>query len=327
MAVTDSSTSNFKTMKLFLIKLTIFLGLACAFLGIIEIGLSRVASSYTLKKQSLEKQLQKIEVLNLGSSHADSAINPEFFSRPGMNLANYSQSLYYDMKILDKYIDSMPNLKLVFLPVSYFSLGFQLSDCDEKWRCFFYERVYGIPLESPAIRWDVRRFSYLMLYGVDYIFSHLEKGIRNTLAKEFNAAGSRVSQEKLLRQHINDEEGKARAELSESLFKESCLARNQHFLESMIQKLQPKNIQVVLLTTPVYKTYSNYFSPKLSEIHSRIMTQLTQKYGAPYFDFFRDPRFRLEDFEDNDHLNAAGAKKFSQILDQEIIKKLADPSK
>lgn len=327
MAATGSSTFNFKTMKLFLIKLAIFLGLAGVMLGIAEAGLSHVASSYILKKQSLEKQLQKIEILNLGSSHADSAINPDFFSRPGMNMANYSQSLYYDMKILDKYLDSMPHLKLVFLPASYFSLGFQLSDCDEKWRCFFYERVYGIPLENPAIRWDIRRFSYLMLYGVDYIFSHLGKGFRNTLAKEFNASGSRAPQEKLLRQHINEEEGKTRAELSESLFKESLLAENQRFLETMIQRLQTRNIRAVLLTTPAYKTYSAHLSSKLLETHSRIMTQLTQKYGISYFDFFTDSRFQLEDFEDNDHLNAAGAKKFSQLLDQEIIKKLVDSSK
>jgi hypothetical protein len=33
-----------------------------------------------------------------------------------------------------------------------------------------------------------------------------------------------------------------------------------------------------------------------------------------------DPRFALEDFEDNDHLNKFGAEKFSKIIGLELLK-------
>ena len=122
-------------MKRFILQL-LALGLPIPlFLGAYGHQLSRVhPDEYSSKKALLERQAGNLEVLAMGSSHGYYGILADCLGRPAFNLAAVSQSHYYDRALLEKYLGQLPRLKLVILPISYFSLGYQLDDGIEKWR-------------------------------------------------------------------------------------------------------------------------------------------------------------------------------------------------
>ncbi len=49
--------------------------------------------------------------------------------------------------------------------------------------------------------------------------------------------------------------------------------------------------------------------------------QLSEKYKIEYFNHLFDSRFEARDFANSDHLSAAGAEKFSKIIDLKTIQK------
>ena len=74
----------------------------------LEHKLYQIPNSYNLKRTNFEHQLESIQTLILGSSHALNAINPAYLSTPTYNLANVSQSLDYDQLLTLKYLPQLP---------------------------------------------------------------------------------------------------------------------------------------------------------------------------------------------------------------------------
>lgn len=292
---------------------------------LLEYDLRLVDNSYRFKKRNLEAHLAEMEVVVLGSSHDYKAFDPAYFSLKGFNLANASQSLYYDREILKKYLDQMPRLKLVVISLSYFTMGFQLSDYHEYWRCFFYENTYGIPLENPALRYNIRRLSYYLLYGTEESLSYVRNGFWKDLSKEISPRGAFIEALDPMAKHkkaIGQEQGRDRVLLHNSIFHLRHVEGNTCVLEELIRTIQSRGVAVVLLTTPVYRTYSEHMSPGIWKITQDVISRLSELYHIPYFNYLKDPRLSKEDFEDNDHLNVSGARKFSKIIEQELIQRI-----
>ena len=94
-------------MKPFLLKVFLFLLPVNLAIVAVELQLRTIPNAYSLKKTQLDNLCEELEILCLGSSHAFFGINPVYFSKKAYNAANFSQTLDYDQKILEKYIDKM----------------------------------------------------------------------------------------------------------------------------------------------------------------------------------------------------------------------------
>ena len=116
-------------------------------------------NQYVVKKSLLESASEEVEILTLGSSHGYRGILPELLGRRAFNLAATSQSIYYDVELAIKYLPNLPRLTTVVLPVSYFSLEYQLDQGAERWRCYYYYTFYSIPHRSRDMADDLRNFS------------------------------------------------------------------------------------------------------------------------------------------------------------------------
>ncbi len=89
-------------MKKYLIR-TLFIGFPIAlFLLIGELALRNIPNDYSLKRDYLDKNAQNLKTLVLGSSHFYRGVNPDFLEQPAFNAAMVSQTLDYDLKILEK---------------------------------------------------------------------------------------------------------------------------------------------------------------------------------------------------------------------------------
>ena len=305
-------------IKSLLVLLPVFT-LAIAF----ELIARTVPTTYSAKIDFFNKKKDKIEILVMGSSHANFGINPQYFGREAYNISNTSQGLYQDYKVLLKYLPECKNVKLVIIPISYFSLQSDLALTPEAWRFAYYYFYMGVEADAAFSMFDLKNHSALFLWDGPL---EVIKGIRNINKMNINEYGYQTPEKSNLNinEIINDQTGKKRFACHEEGLNYNLLETNISTLNRMAIELHKKGIKIVFVTTPVYKTYYKYLSIRNYGIMTNTVDKIANKYTAKYVNYLFDKRFDIDDFQDNDHLNEVGAKKFSIILKNEVIDKLME---
>src|SRR5438445_8545181 len=100
-------------MLRFISKLIIFLSPILLVLGLVERRLTLVPSGYMIKRMYLERNIYRAQVIITGSSHSYYGIKPQMLGVPAFSIAYVSQDIYYDTKILLKYLPQARSAKLV----------------------------------------------------------------------------------------------------------------------------------------------------------------------------------------------------------------------
>ena len=238
------------------------------------------------------------------------------------NLANTSQTVYYDVRMIRHYLDSLPRLKLVIFGVSLFTFEMQLHDSPEAWRSHFYYHTFGIPTDDgkPAYG-DLRNFSLFALYGAEASFGYLT-GLM-PVVDTVNEYGWQEARTKNFR--FTDADGIKRVGVYLGLMHTKYIAQTVADLDAMIAELGRRGIASVMVMSPVYRTYSDHVDPRAYARTDSIARSIAARHGIPYHNYFRDPRFTVEDFANHDHVNVQGATKYAAIVQAEVIDPLLKP--
>lgn len=288
-----------------------------------EYQLRQIPNSYSVKISQLRAQADGINLLILGSSHAHHGINPAKFAQPAYNMANVSQSLYYDFRIFQQELNSLKTLKVVVLPISYFSLESSLAPTVEDWRCFFYLRFYGIPLPEEVNRrystLDLRRYSLIALYGYSESRRFFLKKFSNIHLADQILPDGWYPVDSIPSTVISDKTGKERVAYHQAGMDRSNIPRNIGYLATIIELARMNGVTPVLVTLPVYRTYYSYINKTSYNTMNEEVAKISKHYGVRHLNYFRDNRFVRNDFFDNDHLSRAGATKFSSFLNADIM--------
>ena len=287
-------------------------------IGYVEVKLSRVRNNYNAKRTYFEEQMDSLEVLVLGSSHSELGVDPNCFSRPAFNLSNAHQSLYYDTRLILKYLDRMPRLRCVMLEVDYFSLGYQLAEGREPWRDYFYYRFWGIRYPSLPY-FDLKEVSYIALYGREAVLEYAKRSFNVDLVPNLQPSGWHLTDTLPRLSELSDSFGEERAALHNSMIKPEHYAENLRNLGELLGVLRRRRITAVLFSCPVLDSYWRHTNPTVQRQNRQAINELCSTYGCRYADYSLDGRFAVADFYDADHLNARGARKFSDILDRDFI--------
>ncbi len=117
---------------------------------VMEIVAEAIPNSYTYKREYMEQQGAQIRTLILGSSNAYDGLNPSVLPH-AFNLANSSQTLEDDYRLLAKYIDSMDSLQTVIVGLGYHSLGATTED---------NRRTYYTIYMDLYPRWPLSKYSF-----------------------------------------------------------------------------------------------------------------------------------------------------------------------
>ncbi len=284
---------------------------------IFEKELGTITNSYALKNRQLESQADSIEVLVLGTSQSLHGINPIYFSLKGYNASNTAQSLFYDERITLKYLDKMSHLKYVLIAVSDVSLGFEIIDGPEKWRDYFYAQCWSI--KFPEIKSaDLHLYSKILLYTPEISLGYALQGFHVNLTNDYSSNGWA---QMTTPAEINDHNGYNRVQLHDSYYHIKRFLSINRTLDTLLSELKKRNITPVFFTCPVDSCYYKFADKeKLDNMHETI-SMFCIKYKCKYFDYLTDKRFLISDFGDCDHLNTAGAEKFSKILNEDILLK------
>lgn len=306
-------------MKKLIFKIILLVSPFAFILIFVEHRLRGIPNTYLNSKTELEKRHNEIEILITGASHAQSGIAPQFLSHPAFNLANGSQSLYYDTQLITKYTGALPKLKLVIFTISYHSLESQLKNSMERWRGGFYKQVFGIRREDEGGEFQLADYSYIGLYSPKLAYRQVLEDLlkKNKSTEEVTERAVKAANQG----DISPEFGKRRVKLHETEMRENSVTANVEALEQACRLLKERNVMVAFITIPAHHTYSDNIQPEKYQRMQEIIKQLSKKNKTEYFNYMFDTRFTEEDFINSDHLSETGAEKFTKIIDQEIVGK------
>jgi hypothetical protein len=304
-------------MKTIIKKSLIFLiPLLCLF-SVLEIRLRQIPTYLSLKKEFLESQLDEIEVLSTGHSYGD-AINPRFFDRRAFNLFNDAEDLYYDLKVIEKYMGQMPQLRAILLPISYFSLDYRMEQSPWAWRAPFYKFIFNIPPSDPFSNLNPGYYSHTFAYGWREVLGFIGTNFADKMTNRMYRDGWReVGLNGLIEGKELVRTGQQSIEYLETILKKpENLIFNLPLLKSFVEKCKSKNIEVILFTPPAFHNYYDYINPEKYQRMQYEISQIALEYDIPYYDFLKDLRFNASDFYSIDHVNDLGAEKFSRIMNE-----------
>lgn len=311
-------------MKTIIKRLLVFLIPLVFLFLILEARLRQIPTYLGMKKEFLESQLGEIEVLSTGHSYGD-AINPRFFNRRTFNLFNDAEDLYYDLKVIEKYMENMPQLKAILLPISYFTLDYRLEHGPWAWRAPFYKFIFNIPPSDPFSNLHPGFYSHTFAYGWREVLGFIGTNFDDKMTNKMYKDGWReVGTMGLVEGKESIRAGQQSIEYLDSILKKpENLEFNIPLLNSFIEKCKSKEIEVILFTPPAFHNYYDYINPEKYQLLQNEISQIMRKYDIYYHDFLKDPRFNASDFYSIDHVNDLGAEKFSRIMNV-IVNDLLD---
>ena len=299
-------------MRKFLIKTFIFLLPIILFAVTLEVLLRKMPNDYKLKKEYLDKNADKIEVLILGSSHSFYGVNPKYLGYKSFNAGYVSQSLKYDMGIIKHYSDKMDRLKAIVLPISYFSLFSKLELGNEKWRVKNYCIYYGICTDKIEDYFEILGSNFdINLQKINsYYFSDSYNTKSSTLGwgKNYNSDNQRNLKET----------GRVAAKRHTASHKR-YFVENVTLLESIISFCRSNDVKLILFTPPASKFYYNHLEKEQLELTTNKINEIDRNnLHVKYFNWLNENDFTSEDYFDADHLNEVGAKKLSILINEQI---------
>lgn len=319
-------------MKNFIVKIILY------FFSLVVI-ITVISFFYNQKHKSIGHEIDKflmvpngIKICNLGSSHGKRDYNYDDIKDEYtcFNFGISSQSLSYDERIVETYYDKIDRGGVVIIPISYFSiLGINETDASN-----FKKKNARYYLFLPPEK--IKKYSFIQDIRVNYFKSldgeplHIIKQILN-LEVDTPFYNSYEEIYDVVNQENIDENAYAAAErhiVADKRDTNGNIILNQEEIQSIfeiVRLCKNKEITPILVTSPFTRTYLE----KINEIDEEFYTEfydcvytISDEVGVEYFDYSHDERF-IDDytlFYDADHMNTVGAKKFTNLLYQEVIK-------
>lgn len=301
-------------MKRILLK-TFYFSLPIILVGLcMEVLLRNVPNDYLYKREYLDMHSNEIETLIMGSSHAFYGFDPIYFSSETFNASHISQSLNYDFEIYRKYQNDFNNLKTIILPISYFTLWGKLENSEESWRVKNYSLYYKIKTSGSVID-NTELFSNKFGINIKRLYLYYIKKQESISCSEFGWGTAYESEnskdlietgEIAAKRHTIMDIG---SEKNASIFNE-----NIEILNSIIALSKKRNVKIIFITLPAYKTYTEGLNEGQKAKTIEAIMDIEQKNNCVYLNLLEDQSFVSTDFYDADHLNEFGAKKISILL-------------
>jgi len=305
-------------MRKFILK-TLILSLPLLILSIpTEYLLQQIPNDYTYKKNYLDEYSSKIKILIFGASHEYYGINPIYFPIYTFNACHVSQTLDFDLAILNKYRNKLDSMKVVVVSIDYSTLFSKLEYSTEAWRVKNYTLYYGIKSKSVSNYFELlnntldkniyRLVNYYIKQNNDITCTELGWGT------SYNSKNAKNLQETGKTAAIRHTVDYMFSKKNIKIFEE-----NLKILNSFSEFCNQQNVKLFLITTPTYYTYrENLNAEQLKKMAETINDFINRHPNSYYFNWSEDSDFVAKDFYDADHLNEIGAEKLSKKLANDI---------
>lgn len=303
-------------MRAFLIRLVVFFTPLIGFICLYELLLASITTSFTVKRDLIEQNLDSIELVAIGTSKIFAGINPRRLDYFAVNLANNSQSSYYDFKILEKYLDRLPKLQIILVEINFFSFEYNLDEGPESWRNTYYSHTFQIEPQSQKLKFYQNLLVY-MYKPKDILFHLNSRSKYNSYFVNKGWEKNEITESKPTKESAS----KRYHYLRREYMNKSSLKSNLKLFKSFLDGLNHKKIKVVFVQMPVSPFLFNIVDANILINNRQQIEALRLKYkNLEYLDYINDKRFPNSSFIDSDHLNYRSANKFSIILKDTLLK-------
>lgn len=268
-----------------------------------------------------------IELCNFGSSHGEDAYCYDELDATCFNFALSAQMLSYDLRLLEYYRDRLGDGAQVIITVSHFSF---FGESETKQPNFLSKnrRYYSFLPDKYIKEYDgktafyVRFFPALLIDVPSYITTlindvgELDPGIHD---------GENESQR---REHaLQNGYSHYQGEIADRLNDDGSRHLNETELAALyaiIDICREENATPIMITTPFLKEYNDTVAendPAFYKDFYGVINEISDRTGAPYYDYSRDERFSWDYslFSDTTHLNRDGGLKFTKIVTEEVL--------
>ncbi len=260
----------------------------------------------TYKNNLLKDRLS--EVLVLGNSHTFFGVNPSYMQHKTINAASKSRKIETDYLILEKNKEQLQHLKMIVLPISYYTLFTEDLTVEEK-------RLYYNYFDIAAYDQGVYRNSLV-------IHESFKELVEDALGKplKISKLGWRANSETY---EFNQNEIKERiGDINQRIARKDRINENVAYLKGIARICKELEIKLMLLLPPYhpdfYKATENVYDSKIKSVVGSLGLKNVSLIDSKELHIVSD-----ELFENVDHLNKKGAHYFTIKLDS-IIKTLID---
>lgn len=274
--------------------------MAIVLLGGAEWIAESIPNSYTYKRDYMEAHGSSVKTLILGSSNAYDGLNPSELPA-AFNLANSSQTIEDDMRLLGKYIDGMDSLETVIVGLGYHSLG-EAQETHRRTYYTIYMDLYP--------RWPINRHS-LEVFDLRLLTKKIIKYAASRDVTRCDSLGQRLGHTRAAAESGDEWWNKDVAALADNdrwerninPDKHSCAAINKEEtkntestvadsnlqlsegvreLEEMAEMCSARGVQLVVVQMPVMKEYKEMLPKEQVMIQDSVLRALEGK--AVYID-------------------------------------------
>ena len=233
-----------------------------------EIVAEAIPNSYTYKRDYMQQHGAQIRTLILGSSNAYDGLNPSVLPQ-AFNLANSSQTLEDDYRLLAKYIDSMDSIQTVIIGLGYHSLGATKED---------HRRTYYTLYMDLYPRWPLSKYSFEVCNPEMLVKKIIKYAVSRDVTR-CDSLGQRVGHTKVAAESgaewwnkdvdalvINDrlEIGNCRLEIAE----------NTRYLHAIVDLCNTHNVQLVIVQMPVMEEYKRQLPVEQVDLYKEVLLSL-----------------------------------------------------
>lgn len=267
-----------------------------------------------------------IMISNTGSSHGLYGFNYEELDGK-YNCFNFgleSQRLSYDYRVVSSYSNYLAENGLMFITVSYFSIyGRDETEVDgfESKNSRYYKILPPQLIKNYNWKDDLKYHIFPVVHDENVIKTFVEGKLTDEAHQKvwyLNAAKTedleKDAQSAYERHYVENDNIIETKKINEGDYKA---------LIDLILLCQDKNVEPILITTPLMSEYKDKISQDFLDDFYKRIEGIVRSMGISYYDYSSDERFLQCPwlFMNADHLNKDGALEFTRIVEEEIIKK------
>lgn len=281
---------------------------------------------YYLYNAIQEGKKDHIDTIITGSSYGLHGIDRSQLTT-AVNLSLLSQDLYFSIKGIEEVCAANKNIKNIVLCCSYYYFYSDLSktQCDSElarvskvYYPLFHDLHNALYLppkyynKLPASKIiDVEKVMQLYSFAeYERCYFYEERPMHRFAVKEWEDKTKRWQQ-------LSEEErilaGEKRAvNHNGSINYKATYKENQMLMEILSQYCEERQINLIVLVTPVSKYYRAASLPQFKEDFYHVLDNVSGVVHV--IDVYDDESFGLDDYNDMDHLGELGAKKLTALL-------------
>ena len=235
---------------------------------VMEFIAEAIPNSYTYKLDYIEQKGAEIRTLILGSSNAYDGLNPSVLPK-AFNLANSSQTLEDDYRLLAKYIDSMDSLQMVIVGLGYHSLGTTKEE---------HRRTYYTLYMDLYPRWPINKYSFEVCNPEMLVKKIIKYAVSRDVTR-CDSLGQRVGHTLEAAQSGTEWWNKGVDAMVENDRLEigNCrltIEKNTRYLEAIVDLCNAHNVQPVIVQMPVMEEYKRLLPSEQVGLYEEVLLSL-----------------------------------------------------